>query len=211
MWVERVCNLCICCGLVDAHACNTWLVDCCCLSAVCQNLLFFMCIFDRLSYVVELVSTLGTLGWHVDACVCNAWLVECCCLSVACQILLSHQCIYDRFGVDVVCTCLWFDNTCLFHLYIFDRFGLNLYAICVRCVHVSAHACKALFVDCCCLSVVCPSWRFHQSIYDRFVVKLFALLVQSVGMWAHMFAKLGCGLLLLVGCLSKLVFSFVYL
>ena len=66
------------------------------------------------------------------------------------------------------------------------------------CVHVSAHVCKALFVGCCCLSVVCPSWRFHQGIYDRFVSKLFALWVHSVGMWVQLFAKLG--LRIVVAC-----------
>ena len=83
--------------------------------------------------------------------------------------------------------------------------------VCTCCGHVDAHACKALFVDCCCLSVVCQRWRFLFGIYDRLVTKWLALWVHSVGMLMHMFAKLGWWTVVACLWLVNACFLIVYL
>ena len=160
-----------------------------------------------------MVSTLGTFCAHVDAYVCKAWLVDCCCLSVACRSWLSQLCIYYTFGLNMhaICDILWACGcTCLQSLVgglLLPVCGLSkLYfqsvnlshiraetvcKLCTCCWRCDAHVCKALFVGCYCLSVVCQIWRLHCGIYERCVLTCLALCVHSVGMWMHKFAKLG--------------------
>ena len=86
MLADLVCNLFTCCGHVDAHACKTWLVGGCCLSVVCQKMLFFhLCMFDR--------------------CVLNACAI---CLHVVGMWvhMLAQLCLL------IVAACLWFVNAC---------------------------------------------------------------------------------------------------
>ena len=132
---------------------------------------------------VDLVRTVGTICGHLDASVCKAWLVECCCLSVACQSWLSHLCICDRCVMKCMqfviilwacgCTCLQClvclllllvvkaDVLCFICVCLWSNCVQLVCTVCTCCAHADAHACTAWSVDCCCLSVVCHSWRFH--------------------------------------------------
>ena len=77
--VDMVSTLGTFCGHVDAYVCKAWLVECCCLSVVCQRWLFHLCIFDRFGLNMYAMCK---LRGHVDAHACKALFVDCCCLSV---------------------------------------------------------------------------------------------------------------------------------
>ena len=77
-------NLYTSCGHEDAHAGKAWLVDCCCLSAVCQSWLFHFCIFDRFRLNIRAICVHVVGMWkHMLAKLCW-WIVVACRWFVKC-------------------------------------------------------------------------------------------------------------------------------
>ena len=178
-----MCSLCTFCGHDRAHACNAWLVDCCCLSVVLSKLVFFhLSTFDRFGLGLHAICTFCV---HVDAHACSALFVDCCCVSVVCQRLQFHLRLYDMLVMEL--SARWVHSVGMW-MHMFAKLGWCVVVACRWLV-------KACFLVCAYLIEL--GWNCMQVVYMLLACGCTCL------------QSLVCGLLLLVCGLSKLALSFV--